>query len=132
MYLTETYIKYCLLIFVYSYNIVCEVSCPRLSYNEPGTTYTVLGYPEDVHASVATIPTTLRFTARDCDPITGVPDAEQGYNDEYMVQISLTFLILRSLLFCRLQRAVNKSNKMFFSVGRLGSNIGRPSSRYRK
>ncbi|XP_076753592.1 coat protein (coatomer) gamma isoform X1 [Xylocopa sonorina] len=68
------------------YAIVCEVPCPRLPYNEPGTTYTVLKYPEDVYASVATIPTTLRFVARDCDPVTGVPDAEQGYNDEYMLE----------------------------------------------
>ncbi|XP_031827080.1 coat protein (coatomer) gamma isoform X2 [Nomia melanderi] len=68
------------------YLMVCEVPCPLLPYNEPGTTYTVLKYPEGVHASVATIPTTLRFTARDCDPTTGVPDAEQGYNDEYMLE----------------------------------------------
>ncbi|XP_043249063.1 coatomer subunit gamma [Colletes gigas] len=69
-----------------NYTMICEVPCPRLSCNEPGTTYTVLKYPEDVHASVATIPTTLRFMARDCDPATGVPDAEQGYNDEYMLE----------------------------------------------
>lgn len=62
------------------------VPCSRLPYNEPGTTYTVLKYPEDVHASVATIPTTLRFMARDCDPTTGIPDADQGYRDEYMVR----------------------------------------------
>lgn len=62
-----------------------EIPCPRLAYNEPGTTYTVLQFPDDVHASVATIPTTLRFMARDCDPSTGVPDADQGYRDEYMV-----------------------------------------------
>ncbi|XP_053971097.1 coatomer subunit gamma [Hylaeus volcanicus] len=68
------------------YTVVCEVTCPRLPYNEPGTTYTVLKYPEDVHASITTIPTTLRFTARDCDPVTGEPDAEQGYNDEYMLE----------------------------------------------
>lgn len=68
------------------YVIMCEVPCPRLPYNELGTTYTVLRYPEDIHASVATIPTTLRFMARDCDPATGVPDADQGYNDEYMLE----------------------------------------------
>lgn len=67
------------------------MSCPRLPYNELGTTYTVLAYPDDVHASVATMPTTLRFMARDCDPATGVPDADQGYNDEYMVHIFLMF-----------------------------------------
>ncbi|XP_015184185.1 PREDICTED: coatomer subunit gamma [Polistes dominula] len=68
------------------YTVLCEVPCPRLSYNEPGTTYTVLAYPEDVHASVATMPTTLRFMARDCDPTTGVPDTDQGYCDEYMLE----------------------------------------------
>lgn len=68
------------------YALVCEVPCPRLPYNEPGTTYTVLKFPEDVHASVATITTTLRFMARDCDPVTGVPDSEQGYHDEYMLE----------------------------------------------
>jgi coatomer protein complex subunit gamma len=73
-------------IIYFSYSIVCVVPCPRLPYNEPGTTYTVLKYPEEVHASVATIPTTLRFIARDCDPATGIPDADQGYHDEYMVR----------------------------------------------
>ncbi|XP_066585204.1 coatomer subunit gamma [Prorops nasuta] len=68
------------------YEIMREIPCARLPYNEPGTTYTVLKYPEDVQASIATIPTTLRFMARDCDPVTGVPDADQGYNDEYMLE----------------------------------------------
>ncbi|XP_012222382.1 coatomer subunit gamma [Linepithema humile] len=68
------------------YSVVCVVPCPQLPYNEPGTTYTVLKYPEDVRASVATIPTTLRFMARDCDPTTGIPDADQGYHDEYMLE----------------------------------------------
>lgn len=68
------------------YTILHEVPCARLPYNEPGTTYTVLRYPEDVDASVGTIPATLHFLARDCDPTTGVPDAEQGYDDEYMLE----------------------------------------------
>lgn len=57
----------------------------RLAYNEPGTTYTVLKFPSDVQASVATVPTTLKFTAHDCDPTTGIPDGTQGYSDQYMV-----------------------------------------------
>ncbi|XP_017890017.1 coatomer subunit gamma isoform X2 [Ceratina calcarata] len=69
-----------------SYTILFEVPCPRLPYNEPGTTYTVLRYPADVRASVATLATTLKFMARDCDPATGIPDADQGYNDEYMLE----------------------------------------------
>ncbi|XP_033222123.1 coatomer subunit gamma [Belonocnema kinseyi] len=68
------------------YTLVCEIPYPRLSYNEPGVTYTVLKYPEDIQSSVATIPTTLRFTARDCDSATGVPYADQGYSDEYMLE----------------------------------------------
>ncbi|XP_012265620.2 coatomer subunit gamma [Athalia rosae] len=68
------------------YRVVYEIPCPRLAYNEPGTTYTVLEFPGDVQASVTTIPTTLRFMARDCDPTTGIPDAEQGYRDEYMLE----------------------------------------------
>ncbi|XP_015607838.1 coatomer subunit gamma [Cephus cinctus] len=68
------------------YTLIGEIPCPRLAYNEPGTTYIVLEYPKDIQASVATIPTTLRFTARDCDPATGIPDAEQGYDDEYMLE----------------------------------------------
>lgn len=74
-----------------------EVPCPRLPYNELGTTYTVLKYPGDIYASVATIPTTLRFVARDCDPATGVPDADQGYNDEYMVHsFSLSIITINT------------------------------------
>ncbi|XP_012288711.1 coatomer subunit gamma [Orussus abietinus] len=69
------------------YTVVCVIPCPRpLTYNEPGTTYIVLTYPEDIHTPVVTIPTTLRFMARDCDPMTGIPDAEQGYHDEYMLE----------------------------------------------
>ncbi|XP_077260868.1 coatomer subunit gamma-like isoform X2 [Temnothorax americanus] len=29
---------------------------------------------------------TLRFMARDCDPTTEIPDVEQGYHDEYMLE----------------------------------------------
>lgn len=68
------------------YTLVCEIPCPKLTYNEPGITYTVLKYPEDIQSSVTSIPTTLRFMARDCDPTTGVPYADQGYSDEYMLE----------------------------------------------
>lgn len=68
------------------YELICEIQCCKLAYNEPGTTYTVLQYPDDVNSSVTTIPTTLRFIAKDCDPNTGLPEAEQGYQDEYMLE----------------------------------------------
>ncbi|XP_015123527.1 coatomer subunit gamma [Diachasma alloeum] len=68
------------------YTVIQEVVCPKLPYNEPGVTYTVLMYPEDPEASIATVPTTLKFVAKDCDPTTGLPEAEQGYQDEYMLE----------------------------------------------
>ncbi|CAG5104054.1 Similar to gammaCop: Coatomer subunit gamma (Drosophila pseudoobscura pseudoobscura) [Cotesia congregata] len=32
------------------YTIIGEIPCPRLTYNEPGTTYTILQYPEDINS----------------------------------------------------------------------------------
>ncbi|XP_057341774.1 coatomer subunit gamma [Microplitis mediator] len=68
------------------YTLIGEISCPKLAYNEPGTTYTILQFPEDINASVMTTPATLKFIARDCDPTTGLPEADQGYQDEYMLE----------------------------------------------
>ncbi|XP_014205481.1 coatomer subunit gamma isoform X1 [Copidosoma floridanum] len=68
------------------YDVVCEVPCPHLPYNEPGSTYTVLNFPEDVQSTIITLPTTLRFMAYDCDPATGIPDTDQGYQDEYILE----------------------------------------------
>lgn len=28
---------------------------------------------------------TLKFVVKDCDPTTGLPDCEEGYDDEYIV-----------------------------------------------
>jgi hypothetical protein len=35
---------------------------------------------------VATIPATLKFTVKDCDPTTGEPDSEEGYSDDYQLE----------------------------------------------
>ncbi|KAF7997499.1 hypothetical protein HCN44_006070 [Aphidius gifuensis] len=61
-------------------------SRPQQAFNETGTTYTVLQYPDDVNAGVATTPTTLKYVAKDCDSSTGLPEAEQGYQGEYMLK----------------------------------------------
>lgn len=74
------------------YTLVSEIPCPKLPYNEPGSCYTVLMYPDDVHASEVSIPTTLKFVARDCDPATGLPEGE-GYQDDYMVSININLSI---------------------------------------
>ena len=48
--------------------------------------YTVLKFPDDIFSCHVILPTTLRFTAHDCDPATGVSESDQGYDDEYMVK----------------------------------------------
>ncbi|KAG8039921.1 hypothetical protein G9C98_000650 [Cotesia typhae] len=68
------------------YTIIGEIPCPRLTYNEPGTTYTILQYLEDINSSVMSTPATLKFIARDCDPTTGLPETDKGYQDEYMLE----------------------------------------------
>lgn len=35
---------------------------------------------------LATFGATLRFVVKDCDPNTGEPDSEEGYDDEYMLE----------------------------------------------
>ncbi len=35
---------------------------------------------------MATIPATLKFTVKDCDPTTGEPDSEEGYSDDYQLE----------------------------------------------
>ncbi|XP_033330766.2 coatomer subunit gamma isoform X1 [Megalopta genalis] len=66
------------------YTVVCEIPCPALHYYEPAATYTVLKYPEDLQASITTLPATLRFTAQDFHPTTG---EFPPYKDEYMLDI---------------------------------------------
>lgn len=75
--------------------MLCEVPCEQLVYNELASTYTVLKFPEDLSSTTVSTPTTLKFTAQDCDPTTGLPEGEQGYNDEYIVS---TIISVHALL----------------------------------
>ncbi|KAJ8687617.1 hypothetical protein QAD02_023411 [Eretmocerus hayati] len=68
------------------YSIVGEIPCDRLTYDEPGSTYTILQFPEDVNSSIVSFPTMLRFVVHDCDPTTGIPDTDQGYSDDYILE----------------------------------------------
>ena len=36
--------------------------------------------------STATFGATLKFIVKDCDPNTGLPDSDEGYDDEYMLE----------------------------------------------
>lgn len=60
------------------YNIVKEIPCPKLPYNETGTSYIILEFPSDLSQSVGTFGAVLKFIAKDCDPTTGIPDTDEG------------------------------------------------------
>ncbi|XP_044755635.1 coatomer subunit gamma [Coccinella septempunctata] len=69
------------------YEIVGEIACPRLPYNETGTCYVVLKFPEnDLPNSIGTFGAVLKFIVKDCDPTTGLPDSDGGYDEEYMLE----------------------------------------------
>ncbi|XP_023018984.1 coat Protein (coatomer) gamma [Leptinotarsa decemlineata] len=69
------------------FEIISEVPCPKLPYNESGTTYVVLKFPDDdLAACVGTFGAVLKFVVKDCDPTTGLPDSDEGYDDEYMLE----------------------------------------------
>ncbi|TMW43544.1 hypothetical protein DOY81_011375 [Sarcophaga bullata] len=58
----------------------------NLPYNDLQTTFVIVEFPQDVGSSAATFGATLRFVVKDCDPNTGEPDSEEGYDDEYMLE----------------------------------------------
>ncbi|KND04921.1 coatomer subunit gamma [Spizellomyces punctatus DAOM BR117] len=57
----------------------------RLIYDIPGTAYVVYSRPGGV-CPTATFSNALRFIVKDCDPSTGEPDSEEGYEDEYLLE----------------------------------------------
>ncbi|XP_021940044.1 coatomer subunit gamma-2 isoform X3 [Zootermopsis nevadensis] len=68
------------------YQLVREVPCPCLPYSETGTAYVALKFPEELGATIGTFNATLKFLVKDCDPATGLPDSDEGYDDEYMLE----------------------------------------------
>lgn len=85
------------------------IACPKLPYNELQTTFVIVEFPPDVASSAgikkqktkfniisltfkfnfnfpATFGATLRFVVKDCDPNTGEPDSDNGYEEEYMLE----------------------------------------------
>uniref|UniRef100_A0A8U8CK67 Coatomer subunit gamma n=1 Tax=Geospiza parvula TaxID=87175 RepID=A0A8U8CK67_GEOPR len=68
------------------YDVICCIPAPSLAYNQPGMCYTLVRIPQDDPTAVAcTFSCTMKFTVRDCDPSTGVPE-EDGYEDEYVLE----------------------------------------------
>ncbi|XP_054289382.1 coatomer subunit gamma-like [Macrosteles quadrilineatus] len=68
------------------YQVVKEVACQKLAYGEKESVYVVLKFPSQLSASIGTFGATLKFIVKDCDPATGLPDCEEGYDDEYMLE----------------------------------------------
>lgn len=60
------------------YEKVKEIPCDKLPYNETGSAYIVLKFPDDLANTVGTFGAVLKFTVKDCDPNTGLPDSEEG------------------------------------------------------
>ncbi|XP_013926575.1 PREDICTED: coatomer subunit gamma-2 [Thamnophis sirtalis] len=69
-----------------AYEVLRCIPAPSLSYNQPGMCYTLVRLPlDDATAVACTFSCTMKFTVRDCDPNTGVPEAD-GYEDEYVLE----------------------------------------------
>ena len=67
---------------------------------------------------------TLKFTVKDCDPTTGEPDSDKGYEDDYVVCISFSFkigLFLYHPPFIKTSIYNGKWLFFFFIVGRCGN-----------
>ncbi|KAJ3188376.1 Coatomer subunit gamma-2 [Gaertneriomyces sp. JEL0708] len=57
----------------------------RLVYDVPGSTYVVFRRPNGI-CPTATFSNSLHFIVKDCDPSTGEPDADEGYEDDYLLE----------------------------------------------
>lgn len=68
---------------------IAEVPIPKLPYGNPETSYVIIQWPIDLEAaSAGTISASLKFLVKDCDPDTGLPDSDEGYDDEYVVRLN--------------------------------------------
>uniref|UniRef100_A0A0P4WGI3 Coatomer subunit gamma n=1 Tax=Scylla olivacea TaxID=85551 RepID=A0A0P4WGI3_SCYOL len=63
-----------------------SLPCASLPYSQPGSCYILLPIPEDIMSTTGTLSATLKFTVRDCDPATGEPDTDEGYEDDYTLE----------------------------------------------
>ena len=57
-----------------NYTVLAHLPCPQLTYNSPGTCYTLLQLPDDPALVPTTFTCNLKFLVKDCDPNTGEAD----------------------------------------------------------
>ncbi|CAF3823842.1 unnamed protein product [Rotaria sp. Silwood1] len=60
--------------------------CQVIKCNDTGTTYTLVKLPDDSSVVTGTLACIMKYTVKDCDPTTGVPDDEEGYADEFVLE----------------------------------------------
>ena len=71
---------------------MASIPCERLPHKEPGVAYLVLATPPEDGDCFETVSPLMKFTVKDCDPDTGEPDSDQGYDDEYQLEdLEITF-----------------------------------------
>ncbi|CAF0898652.1 unnamed protein product [Didymodactylos carnosus] len=68
------------------FEIVHYTPCQVIKCNDMGTTYTLVKLPDDPTGVTGTLTCTMKYTVKDCDPATGVPDDEEGYADEFVLE----------------------------------------------
>uniref|UniRef100_A0A915L480 Coatomer subunit gamma n=1 Tax=Romanomermis culicivorax TaxID=13658 RepID=A0A915L480_ROMCU len=62
------------------------ITIPKLAFNQPSSAFVLLKMPPDLASAVGSFTCTMKYLIKDCDPITGEPDSEEGYNDEYVLE----------------------------------------------
>ncbi|XP_003384949.1 PREDICTED: coatomer subunit gamma-2-like [Amphimedon queenslandica] len=67
------------------FSIISYIPIASLPYGQPKTAYTLVGIEDNTIVS-GTFLNTLKFIVKDCDPNTGEPDDDQGYDDEYVLE----------------------------------------------
>ncbi|XP_071442422.1 coatomer subunit gamma [Hetaerina americana] len=68
------------------FEVVKDVALAHLPYSETHSSYVLLQLPRTLSATTGTFGATLKFLVKDCDPATGQPDSEEGYDDEYILE----------------------------------------------
>ncbi|GFY78140.1 coatomer subunit gamma-2 [Trichonephila inaurata madagascariensis] len=68
------------------FEVVAYAPCAKLQYSVPGTTYACVSLPSDPLVVIGTFGNTLKYLVKDCDPNSGEPDDDEGYEDEYVLE----------------------------------------------
>jgi len=68
------------------WDVATNIPCSSLPYSQLDSCYVLLNIPEDMMATTGTFSASLRFKVRDCDPATGEPDTDEGYEDDYTLE----------------------------------------------